>query len=235
MDLTLIFKPNMAGAMPVPITFKKTDLVAAVKGVLCVRLNNIAPSAFSLVYNGAELADSASLASCGLQDGSRVNIVLVRCTRELATPNKSEIKSEIKSVVVRARTLDPKMCTKEKMRSKAKELLKRGVAGLVVMPGAKAGEKRIVMLDKKMLEVVKMVSETRVRNGHVGLHMGSDAEFVFAMKSALGEDLDELEENLEAVQVPPLSSAVSDLVQRMHRTSMLRKEAMQRALRKEAI
>lgn len=149
---------------------------------------------------------------------------------------------------------------RSQIRTKAKELLRRGVAGLVVIPGPAAGQKRVVMLDSETLVLLKAVREARRRAGRECLSEGSDADMLRAMDGALGAVPTEIEcmdtgadvsvggetsgskkEELSSSHAQSSESSncnVNDfnraklhaLQQRIRESAQARKEAMRRAL-----
>lgn len=216
--VSLKFTAMVDGAKVITMQFKTSAPIYSVKAALSAKLNHISPASISLIFASKVLLDFVSLAQCKVYDGASVQVVVSAVTSRLSaalapSANIADIfkgkggKSVVISVVnagaaadaVPMHTAPSSTKIKKMVRAKAKKLLKKGIAGLLVIPGPTPETNRVVMLDAAMLAKVKEArAAVRARSGRPYLPEGTDAGMICAMNGVLGE-VDEEKKILEEI------------------------------------
>jgi hypothetical protein len=197
--LSLTFHHALAGPsqQPMRLSLMSTTTVRSTKSAIAEHLRLPAPSAIELVFRDTKLPDRATLGECNVGDGAAITLAMqtvtgrpVRSAGFTGAHPHLECFRPLGTVVINSQPVNQRRkggVPRDLMRSKALQLIDRGIAGLVVVPGAIPGTRRVVLVNRETLELLKAMRRTRLAAGRPFLGEGSDEDVLSAMQGVLGE------------------------------------------------
>lgn len=182
--------------------FTPDTFITDVKKIVVEKFQNgmfINPSNLKLIYNDTNLEDFHTLKHYNIHDKSVIRIVIQISTSIQQVPSNGENQNPIRDVIeslnscpqlsVTSSSFDEnhdEKSIKKNIRQYAGELLKRGVAGLIVIPDKdEPDRKRIVQVNREQLEFLKKVRDVRTQAGNPCLNEGTDTDVFNAMSCVL--------------------------------------------------
>jgi hypothetical protein len=173
----------------ISLTIQKILPIRAMKMNFGWRIR-IRHTAISLIFRDEELTDQRTIESYGITNGSTIRYVVQMNTSHASQP--ARVYHPAFDSVRRAPTVplpnlpsNGTVANRQEIRINVAELRARGCAGLVIIPDRNGG-KRVVMLNSRELEYIKMVNANRVSRGLPSVNTAQPHVANHAIEAALG-------------------------------------------------